>query len=214
MSQANFLNNLYQDILLVSSKYKIFPSVIAAQASLESNWGNSKLAKECNNLFGIKADKSWKGEKKAYSTKEYDKMGTILNTVSYFRKYTSQKESLRDHGEFLNKNNRYKAIFEANNYKEQVKEIHLAGYATDPAYAEKLIRIIEQNNLQKWDKYVSFSNNYREIARTHTVKKGETLSEIASKYKLSIADIVELNRIKNPNLIFPGEVLNLNTSKG
>lgn len=70
MSQITFLNLLHSGAISTFDKYGLFPSITAAQAILESNWGKSKLARECLNLFGIKADQSWQGDKKAYSTKE------------------------------------------------------------------------------------------------------------------------------------------------
>src|SRR5690625_1888819 len=107
MSQSNFLKNIHQGPFTTFHKYRILPSVTAAQAILESNWGKSRLAKECKNLFGIKADKSWKGKKKAYQTQEYDENRGLITVWSYFRKYNAYEESLNDHGKFFNENNRY-----------------------------------------------------------------------------------------------------------
>lgn len=101
MGQSNFLNSIRQGSFTTFYKYKILPSITAAQAILESDWGRSQLAKECKNLFGIKADNSWKGKKKVYQTKEYDKNGNILTIMAYFRKYKSYEDSLNDHGEFF-----------------------------------------------------------------------------------------------------------------
>lgn len=152
MSQSSFLNSLRPGVFTTFRQYGILPSVTAAQAILESNWGRSSLARECRNLFGIKADRSWKCEKKAYSTKEYDKKGNLYTVVDYFRKYDSFEESLNDHGMFFHENKRYRDVIGLTNYKEQTKAIQIAGYATDPQYANKLIGLIEQNSLQFWDK--------------------------------------------------------------
>ena len=62
MEQAVFLGQLYEGAKETYLHYGILPSVTAAQAILESDWGRSQLARECCNLFGIKADSGWKGE--------------------------------------------------------------------------------------------------------------------------------------------------------
>ncbi|MCI3028848.1 glucosaminidase domain-containing protein [Desemzia sp. C1] len=78
MTKELFLEQIRQGALQTFETYNILPSITAAQSILESNWGKSKLARECLNLFGIKADQSWQGDKKAYSTKEYDKNNKLI----------------------------------------------------------------------------------------------------------------------------------------
>lgn len=210
MAQVNFLNNLHSGAIATFNDYGILPSITSAQAILESNWGKSKLAQECRNLFGIKADKSWKGEKKAYSTKEYDKNNNLLTVTDYFRKYPSYEESLKDHGKFFHENQRYADVIGLRDYKKQARAIQTAGYATDPQYANKLIQLIEQNKLQKWDQEVlsqtSFEKPYKQQTN-HKVRKGESLSEIAEQYAVSVKSIVTANQLDNPNLIYPNQQL-------
>ena len=140
-------------------KYGIYPSVTIAQAILESGWGKSKLAKESNNIFGIKADSSWDGESVEVITSENhnDKV------VAKFRRYEDINESIEDHAKFLVYNPRYKkhGVFDAKNYKEQAQSLEDAGYSTkkdkngNPIYADMLIDLIERYNLQNIDKNMS-----------------------------------------------------------
>lgn len=131
---------------------KLFPSVIIAQASLESGNGGSSLSKQpYNNHFGIKATSNWKGKKALFRTRE------VINGVStyvnaYFRVYDSITESLKDRNSLLINSNRYKKVLEAKTPEQQAKELQNAGYATDPNYATILIQIIENENLKRFDR--------------------------------------------------------------
>ena len=125
------------------------PADIAlAQAALESGWGGSGLTVNANNFFGIKADKSWLGEKYPTLTKEWN--GTSFITISSnFRKYDSPKGSFDDHGFFLRKNKRYATLFNLpiNDYVGWANGLKKAGYATDPDYANKLMALIAKYRL-------------------------------------------------------------------
>lgn len=212
-----FLNTLYEGAVQTFHLYKILPSITAAQATLESNWGKSQLTQECYNLFGIKADSSWKGERKEYQTKEYDNAGTLYTTTAFFRKYDSYEESLQDHGEFFHQNKRYANVIGLSDYREQAHAIQDAGYATDISYAAKLIQIIEENRLQKWDQDVLENfvekDNPDFDAVTHVVKEGETVSEIAQRYGKTVEEIVTVNQLSNPNLIYPEQTLVISPSR-
>ncbi|MFW8687352.1 glycoside hydrolase family 73 protein, partial [Streptococcus pyogenes] len=131
------------------AKYKILPSLTAAQAILESGWG--KHAPH-NALFGIKADASWTGKSFNTKTQEEYQAGVITDIVDRFRAYDSWDESIADHGQFLVDNPRYQSVIGEADYKKACHAIKDAGYATASGYAELLIQIIEENNLQKWDK--------------------------------------------------------------
>ncbi len=209
MTEELFLEQIRQGALQTFETYNILPSITAAQSILESNWGKSKLARECLNLFGIKADQSWQGDKKAYSTKEYDKNNKLIVVTAYFRKYQSYKDSLKDHGKFFHENPRYVNVLKAKDYREQARAIQTAGYATDPQYADKLIRLIEQNGLQKWDADVLGKRSTAQVDKSHIhkVRKGETLSEIAKKYNVTVSSIVQVNQIVDKNLIYPDQKL-------
>lgn len=136
-------------------KYGILPSITVAQAILESGWGQSKLSKDSNNIFGIKADNSWDGESIEVMTSENynDKI------KAKFRKYNSITDSIKDHGKFLSENKRYEenGLFDSKNYKKQAQALEDAGYSTkkdkcgNHIYADMLIDIIQKYNLAKLD---------------------------------------------------------------
>lgn len=136
-------------------KYGILPSITVAQAILESGWGQSKLSKDSNNIFGIKADSRWDGESIEVMTLENynDKI------KSKFRKYNNITESIKDHGKFLYENKRYEeyGLFKSKNYKKQAQALEDAGYSTKKdkygklIYADMLIDIIQKYNLNKLD---------------------------------------------------------------
>jgi len=118
-------------------------SITLAQGILESGSGNSRLALEGNNHFGIKCH-TWNGEK-IYADDDAKN--------ECFRKYKSADESFRDHSDFLKTNSRYSFLFEIDktNYKEWAKGLKKAGYATSPTYAEALINLIEKYELYRYD---------------------------------------------------------------
>ena len=109
-------------------------SITLAQGLLESRYGQSPLAKEGNNHFGIKCH-DWTGKKMYHDD---DKRGEC------FRVYKSADESFRDHSDFLRYRDRYKSLFdnEITDYKAWAYGLKKAGYATDPAYPAKLIKKI------------------------------------------------------------------------
>ena len=134
----------YADIAVREMKATGIPaSITLAQACLESGNGNSTLATKANNHFGIKCH-GWKG-------------ATIRHTDDApnecFRKYDNAEASFSDHSDFLRYRDRYAALFnlEPGDYKGWAYGLQKAGYATAPTYAESLIRIIEENELYRYD---------------------------------------------------------------
>lgn len=119
-------------------------SITLAQGLLESGYGRSRLATEANNHFGIKCHKDWKGES---VREDDDRKGEC------FRKYPSAEDSYRDHSDFLRFKSRYAPLFQFDirDYKSWAAGLKSAGYATDPAYPSKLIKIIEDYNLSRFD---------------------------------------------------------------
>jgi LysM repeat protein len=122
-------------------------SIILAQGILESGFGNSKLAREGNNHFGIKCH-DWDGE---FIFKDDDKKNEC------FRKYKNAMASYEDHSLFLTTRNRYASLFELKrtDYKSWAKGLKKAGYATNPKYPRLLIDLIEKNKLYKFDQMQS-----------------------------------------------------------
>lgn len=156
--KKSFIKELAPEAIKIYKDYDILPSITIGQASLESNWGRSDLSSKYNNLFGIKATKSWKGKTVKMKTSENYK-NTVMAT---FRVYPSKKDSLDDYAEFLKNNKRYKenGVFKAVDYINQAKTIGKAGYSTkqdkagENVYADLLIQIIQEYNLQLIDNQV------------------------------------------------------------
>ncbi|MFK8055118.1 MAG: glycoside hydrolase family 73 protein [Saprospiraceae bacterium] len=126
-------------------------SITAAQAIFESSWGKSPLATTGNNYFGIKCKSWWVGETILHKDDDYNEKGEL--TYSCFRAYESMDDSFNDHSVFLLANERYAPLFKLDptDYKAWSHGLKKCGYATDPKYAQKLIRLIERLNLQGLD---------------------------------------------------------------
>lgn len=149
-----FLSKI-KDGCLASWEHGILPSVSAAQAILESGWGESLLAQYPNhNLFGIKASPDWKGKHVVIPTQEYVD-GKFITVAATFRKYDSWEESIKDHALFFSENDwrqsHYQNVIGEEDYKKASLALQAAGYATDPNYGAKLISLIESNHLNTWD---------------------------------------------------------------
>ena len=148
-------------------------SITLAQGLLESRYGLSVLATKGNNHFGIKCHNNWQGGKVFHDD---DKKGEC------FRKYDSPEDSFRDHSDFLRYRDRYKFLFdlEVNDYKGWAHGLKKAGYATDPAYPSKLIKLIEDYQLYKYDVAPSDYGSYEAddveeyvVKEKHSAKKQE-----------------------------------------
>lgn len=126
------------------AKYGIPASIKMAQAILESDCGNSRLARQANNHFGIKCKRDWTGGTIRHDDDERNEC---------FRSYASAEESFRDHSVFLEGSSRYQKLFTLNplDYKGWAYGLKEAGYATNPRYPQLLIRIIEDNKLYLLD---------------------------------------------------------------
>lgn len=159
---TKFIEEIKDEAIKNYKEYKILPSITIAQAILESSWGESDLAQIYNNLFGIKADSSWKGESVLLETFEfYD-----TKIEDKFRVYSNKNQSIKDHEKFLVDNQRYKkyGVFEAKTYIEQAYALQNAGYSTaednsgQKRYAKDLIELIRQYNLQLIDSEIKISD--------------------------------------------------------
>ena len=199
-------------------EYGIPVSVTLAQGILESQSGQSRLAKEGNNHFGIKCHKDWKGK-------------TILHddnkAQECFRKYEDPEDSYKDHSKFLAQRKRYAFLFRLpkTDYEAWARGLKKAGYATDPTYPEKLIYIIEKYDLGKLDKEVlremSVKVEDKEEEKTgnkkkkfiYEVKQGETLFTISRKFNIPVKDIQRINNL-NEFDIYEGQILVLTENDG
>jgi LysM repeat protein len=158
-------------------------SITLAQGMLESDYGRSRLATQANNHFGIKCGSNWRG-------------ATISHTDDSpnecFRRYRSVEESFHDHSNFLTSSARYGNLFKLHptDYKGWARGLREAGYATNPNYANLLIRIIEENELWHYDS----GNTSRRVSGTTANTKKRNVNEIAVSDKMS--RVRENNRIR------------------
>ena len=165
VAKADFIRKMGP---LAKSNYKrtgILASVTMAQAILESGWGQSTLAENGNNLFGMKISLSgnnWTGSAwdgvnyYAKKTYEYGSRGRYSITAK-FRKYSCVEDSIEDHSAYLlgaknGSKKRYAGITKTKSYKKQLQIIKKGGYATSGSYVNDLCRVIRTYNLTKWDK--------------------------------------------------------------
>lgn len=131
---------------------KIPVPVTLAVAGLESDWGRSDLAKKANNHFGLKVKPGWEGWEYCKDTQEYSLGKGHHQEWACFRKYPLIKRSYQDFGRFLLKEERYWRLrtLELNDYPGWAEGLQQAGYATDPAYAQKLRGLIWKYRLSEF----------------------------------------------------------------
>lgn len=186
-------------------RHKIPASITLAQGLLESGAGKSELTRNSNNHFGIKCHNDWKGEK-VYKADD--------GPNDCFRKYKRVEDSYEDHALFL-KRSRYTPLFslKITDYREWAKMLQKLGYATDKAYANKLIKIIEDYELYKHDRSgLSKAEEKKEEERfltqsyKHTPYKtynlvyviaedGDTYEAIAVEFGFKVKDLYKYNEV-------------------
>lgn len=195
-------------------------SITLAQGALESGDGNSQLARRGNNHFGIKCHGDWTGR-------------TIRHTDDRrnecFRKYNSVEDSYRDHSDFLSTSQRYAFLFELDpaDYKAWAKGLKEAGYATSRDYANSLIRIIEDYNLQEYDLialnkaplrapsyYASASSVQRQILENNRVKyiitsEGDSFQSLTTELDKLDWELPRYNNLTLMDSLEPGRIIYL-----
>ena len=153
VSKEDFIERIRPHAQELQASYGVLPSIIIGQGILESNWGQSTLASEYNNLFGIKAY----GDQKKVNLETQEFINEVWITIQGdFRVYDTWEESMDDHTKlFVNgvdwDPRLYENVLLANDYKEAANALQTAGYATDPDYASKVIHVIETYKLYKYD---------------------------------------------------------------
>lgn len=174
----------YKDIAILEMKRSGVPaSITLAQGILESDAGNSRLAREGNNHFGIKCHKSWSGRKMYHDDDAKDEC---------FRKYRNPIESFRDHSNFIASGQRYASLFKLSptDYRGWAKGLKRAGYATSKTYDRDLIRIIETYELDKYDS----RKGRKQLNLTETKVEWEDVEDFV--INLTQREIKEKNRVE------------------
>ena len=172
----------YKDIAMREMRdHKIPASITLAQGIIESGAGNSALAREAKNHFGIKCHKEWKG--KTYTMDDDEKN-------ECFRVYKNAEESFRDHSEFLTSRPRYADLFKLDimDYRSWAQGLKAAGYATNPAYATMLINRIELNKLYLYDQLAMGEINETEAEQQIELEEENTIEDIELELAYSPAD--------------------------
>ena len=198
--------------------YGIPASVTLAQGILESASGNSKLAKDCNNHFGIKCRKNWTGN---FCLADDDAPDEC------FRGYGSAMESYRDHSLFLKGASRYDFLFglPATDYKAWAHGLRQAGYATNPAYGNIIISVIDRYRLSMYDSMTVLGEDYDtpdtaagRLIQKHGLpaviaQKSQKPEDVAKLYDLGSWQIYKYNDLKSGEELKPGEIIYLKPKK-
>jgi flagellar protein FlgJ len=150
-SPRDFVEKLWPLAQSAADRIGVAPEVILSQAALETGWGKYVLKTADGgssfNLFNIKADPGWQGQHVNVDATEY-RDGKALTESSQFRIYESYRESFDDYVQFLQTQPRYReALQYADDAEAFVEQLHKAGYATDPHYADKIKRIMNGETL-------------------------------------------------------------------
>jgi flagellar protein FlgJ len=141
----SFVSKMSTAARVAANQSGVPEKLILSQAALESGWGKREILRPDGstsyNLFGIKATPGWKGDVVHITTTEYED-GVARKVSQPFRAYGSYAESFADYARLISKNERYSEVVNARSAEDAAHKIQAAGYATDPAYAQKLISIM------------------------------------------------------------------------
>ncbi len=144
---TDFINQLLPHAKKVADKIGLDPKLLIAQAALETGWGQYIMhdsdGRPSHNLFGIKSNNQWQGPSVKIDTLEVEK-GEFVKTKGEFRMYENFEKSFSDYIDFLQNNPRYQAALKVvKNATQFIQSLQSAGYATDPNYANKILRIFK-----------------------------------------------------------------------
>ena len=204
-------------------RHKIPASITLAQGLLESGAGYSELARKSNNHFGIKCGGNWRGR-----TVRHD--DDARNEC--FRAYRNPKDSYEDHSDFLKRGARYAFLFKLKitDYKGWARGLKKAGYATDPSYANRLITIIEDYELYKYDSRGMSKHDVRSwekelkkkpwLANPHQVyiandiayvvaRDGDTFQVLGKEFDISWKKLVKYNDLHKEYTLEAGDIIYL-----
>ncbi|MGR9053199.1 MAG: flagellar assembly peptidoglycan hydrolase FlgJ, partial [Gammaproteobacteria bacterium] len=164
-SSEQFVEQLYGEAERAAAQLGVEPKLLLAQAALETGWGRSVINKQDGggsfNLFNIKAGASWQGDRVQVATLEFDH-GVADKQTASFRSYASFRESFDDYVHLLKNNPRYsRALEHAGDPERYLNELQQAGYATDPAYAEKIMAVFRSEPVSGYDPAETVAMNSR-----------------------------------------------------
>ncbi|XIF20443.1 MAG: Hypothetical protein AJITA_01204 [Acetilactobacillus jinshanensis] len=184
--QQDFINKFSPDVINVAHKYNLYPSVMMAQAALESAFGQSSLSQQAHNYFGIKG--SYNGQSITVPTMEYNQNNQPYYVDSEFKKYPNAEASIEDNAQLI-RNGVYSdpAIYSGawrENASDGVSAANALGskYATDPNYASKLVNVIQEYNLN------SLLDNTWKRLHIEKLKKVKKVNQIKQYREYNIYD--------------------------
>ncbi len=191
IAQRQFINRLAPQAQRMGQQYDLFPSVLLAQAALESNWGQSGLAAAHHNLFGIKA---LPGQAAVPMTTCEDTSGGMVQTVANFCHYRTEEESLSAYAKLL-QSPAYRGVHrqQAHNYQMATRALTCL-FATDRSYDQKLNRLISDYHLDRYDQYeavkVNTETSFRHVRKVPAKRAAEPVhhqhdSRVAPTRKLA-----------------------------
>lgn len=213
MNREQYIEKYYEWAIRNMEKTGVPASITLAQGLLESGNGNSRLAREAKNHFGIKCH-DWTGEK----TYHHDDRRNEC-----FRVYDSVYESYLDHARFLSSRSRYSDLFELDvtDYKGWARGLKKSGYATDPNYSTRLIDLIEKHELHRFDKaaeggrvrssrtdrkhvnevdpFVTHDVHHNNGVKYINVKEGDTFASVSEEFDLRDWELPKYNDLQSDN---------------
>lgn len=150
---GDFVNRIWNHAVEAARSIGVRPQFMVGQAALESGWGKHEMrnadGSATHNLFGVKAGRGWNGPTVDKTTTEYVN-GVAVKTTAKFRVYASYGEAFKDYAKLIGGNPRYAGVLaQAQDAKGFARGLQQAGYATDPAYADKLVRVINSATLRQ-----------------------------------------------------------------
>ncbi len=149
-SVDSFITQMYPLAKSAADKLGIDPEVLIAQSALETGWGkkiSTEQGRSSFNLFNIKTGGQWQGDSVQVSTLEY-REGAMVKENAHFRAYQTPQQSFDDYVDFVHQNPRYTKAVGAEDNESYIQALSEAGYATDPEYANKIMRIYRSEPLQ------------------------------------------------------------------
>lgn len=214
---GKFIDEIAKESISIAHDNGLYPSVMIAQAGLESNWGLSSLARKHNNLMGTKG--AWKGKSTKMKTKEHVNGGVVTINAG-FSVYDSWGESLSRYGQLLRNGLKHSPNFYSGTWKENTDSYKdatawLQGrYATDRNYAGKLNNTISAYHLERFDEIEPLEDKLESIVvdvipedvfikapeGIYEVKAGDSLLSIAVMHDLTVEELLELNGLDTPEI--------------
>ena len=222
MTGQEYISQFKDDAITEMLMHGVPASITLSQGMLESGNGNSALATYANNHFGIKCHAGWNGPSFIQDDDSKNEC---------FRKYPAVLDSYSDHSDFLKSRARYAFLFDLKitDYKGWARGLKAAGYATDPTYTERLIKIIEENKLYLYDAVANLSKIAPLVKYTNKlnlkvsdkkillfnnikymiVQKDDTFFKIVKDYEIKPWQLLKYNDLSREDKLIPGQKLYL-----